>query len=115
MIDEAPNRILSPYERYIYEWVKAGNFGKAIKEFHHDEFSMFLFIGNIWDSKLADEVSLFDSLHPKDIKALKSALFIVSTNKGSKTFNVLKCSSKLDAKKSWNVIAYNRARWLTWW
>ena len=115
IIGRAPNKILYPYERYIFEWVKADNIHKAIKEFHHDKFSMFLFIGDIWDSKLADEVGLFDYLHTKDLKALKSASVIVSMNTGSNAFDVLRCSSKLDAKKSWNVIAYNRARWLTWW
>lgn len=115
MIGEAPNKILYPYERYIFEWIKADNIDKAIKKFHHDKFSMFLFIGDIWDSKLADEVGLFESLHTKDIKALKSAHVVVSMNKESNNFDVLRCSSKLDAKKSWNVIAYNRVRWLTWW
>jgi hypothetical protein len=115
MSGEAPNKILYPYERYIYEWVNAGNINKAIKEFHHDDFSMFLYMGNIWDSKLAYESGLLDSLNPIDIKDLKSAYVIVSMNSKSNTFDVLKCSSKLDAKKNWNVIAYNRPRWLSWW
>ena len=115
MIGEAPNIILYPYERYIYEWIKAGNISKAIKEFHYDDFSMYLYMGNMWDWKLAKKVGLLDNLHPLDIKDLQSAYVIVSINKSSNVFTALKCSSKLDAKKDWNAIAYNRARWLTWW
>lgn len=115
MIGEAPNEIVYPYERYIFEWVKADNIHKAKKGFHHDKFSMYLFMGNIWDKKIAGDAGLLDHLYTWDIKALKSARVIVSMNTGSNSFDVLRCSGKLDAKKEWNAIAYNRARWLTWW
>ena len=99
MMGDAPNKTVYPYERYIYEWLKEGNINKAIKEFHHDDFSMFLFMQNMWYSELAEKVGLLDNLHPTDVKDLKSAYVIVTMNSRSNTFVVLKCSSKLDAKK----------------